>query len=110
VRNRTARDAEVQFTGYTGTVQVFNNGGTAPFWNPYHGRFFAQVVQTQTFAANDSQVFRFTWNQVLPDGSSLAPGTYEAQGLFMARVFLGPARTPVDVRELESTLRQFTVL
>lgn len=109
VRNRTHMPAEIRFTGYEGTVQVFEDGGSAAIWDPYHDRVFAQVVETRTFPASSVQVLRFTWNQVLPDGSTLAPGTYEARGRFTPFVDLLPARTPVDDRELESTLRQFTI-
>ena len=109
VRNRTTQSAVLDYTGYTGTVQIFNNGGSTSLWDPYRGQVFAQVVQSRPFPAGDEQVFQFTWNQVLPDGSNLPAGAYEAQGLLNGMAFLGAGRTPVDDRDLESTLRRFTI-
>ena len=110
VRNRTSQVATVEFTGYTGSVDVYNNGSDDSIWNPFDDRLFAQVVQTTTFAAGDSQVFRFTWNQLLETGSNLPLGIFETRGQFNARVTLGgPGGTVVDNRDLRSTLRQFTI-
>jgi Intracellular proteinase inhibitor len=110
VRNRTTQPATVSFTGYTGSVDVFNNGSNDSLWNPFDDLVFAQVVQTSTFAAGESQVFTHTWNQLLPTGSNLPLGIYEARGLYNARVTLGgPNGTPVEDRDLMSTLRQFTI-
>jgi hypothetical protein len=110
VRNRTSQPATVSFTGYTGSVDVFNNGGNNSIWNPHDDMVFAQVVQTTTFAAGETQVFRHTWNQLLGTGSYLPLGIYETRGLFHARVTLGGPNGPlVDERDLRSTLRQFTI-
>jgi hypothetical protein len=109
VRNRTTQAGAHEYTGPTGNVHVFNNGGTSSLWNPHHGRVFAQVVQYQTLPAGETQTMRYTWNQVLPDGSNLPVGTYEAQGSLTGMVFLGAARTRVDEDDLVSTLRQFTI-
>jgi hypothetical protein len=110
VRNRTTQPATVSFTGYTGSVDVFNNGSNNSIWNPYDDIIFAQVVQTTTVAAGESQVFSHTWNQLLPTGSNLPLGIYEARGRYHARVTLGgPSGTLVDDRDLRSTLRQFTI-
>lgn len=110
VRNRTSQPATVSFTGYTGTVDVYNNGSDDSLWNPFDDRVFAQVVLTENFAAGESQVFRFTWNQLLETGSNLPLGIYETRGRFAARVTLGgPNGTLVDDRDLRSTLRQFTI-
>ena len=110
VRNRTTQPATVSFTGYTGTVDVFNNGSNDSLWNPHDDMVFAQVVQTATFAPGETQVIRHTWNQLLGTGSYLPFGIYEARGRFHARVTLGGPDGPVvDERDLRSTLRQFTI-
>ncbi len=110
VRNRTSQPATVEFTGYTGTVDVFNNGSDDSLWNPFDDRVFAQVVQTTSVGAGESQVFTFTWNQLLETGSNLPLGIYETRGQYLARVTLGGANgTVVDSRDLRSTLRQFTI-
>lgn len=110
VSNRTSQDAEVSFTGFTGTVDVFTPGGNESLWNPYNDRLFAQVIRTQNFGAGETQVFRFVWNQVLPTDSNLGLGIYEARGEFLAGVRLGGPNGPaVDDRELMSTPRNFTI-
>jgi hypothetical protein len=110
VRNRTTQPATVSFTGYAGTVDVFNNGTDDSIWNPFDDRVFAQVVQTDTIDAGESQIYRFTWNQLLETGSNLPLGIYEARGRLFARVTLGgPNGAEVDDRDLRSTLRQFTI-
>jgi hypothetical protein len=61
------------------------------------------------FAANETKVVSLTWNQEIPDGTFLPPGTYDARGAVMAVGVFGPTGDPLTPHELASNLREFTV-
>jgi hypothetical protein len=109
VRNLSAQPVTLPYTGVTGSVLVFHDGGHTPIWNPFHDTAFAQAISYVTIGAGESRVFTHTWNQVLPSGSMLPRGHYQARGVFLTPGVFGPNSDYLFPHELGSNLRGFTI-
>lgn len=109
VRNQSAQPVTLPYTGITGSVFVFDEGDNTPIWDPFHDAVFAQVISNTTIGAGETRVFTHTWNQVLPSGSMLQRGNYQARGLFLTPGVFGPNSDYLHPHELGSNLRGFTI-
>jgi hypothetical protein len=85
---------------------VFEEGAEVSLWNSSEGTNFPAVITPLNFAANETKVMSYTWNQVLLDGFFLGPGEYETRGLVAA---VGVTADPGAPHELRSVLKAFTV-
>jgi hypothetical protein len=107
VRNRTADAQTVNLSTTLGSdFYVFDDGEETTLWNSSDGLGLPTVVTPLNFAANETKVMSFTWNQELADGTFLQAGQYDARGLVAA---VGVSADPDAPHELRSLLRGFQV-
>jgi hypothetical protein len=110
VRNRTDQPQTVNLATTQATdFFVFRDDEDELLWNAGHGTAAPAVVTPLNFAANETKVVSLAWNQEIPDGTFLPPGSYDARGAVMAVGVFAPAGDPLSPHELASNLREFTV-
>jgi hypothetical protein len=107
VRNRTAVAQSLDLpSSLIHEFYVFNDGAETALWVSSDDQAVNPVVTPLEFAASETKVMSFTWNQGLADGTFLEAGDYDARGLVAGE---DVSADPDEPHELRSTLRSFRV-
>ena len=107
VRNKTATEQTIELPStLVHEFYVFNDDEETALWVSSDDQTVNPVVTPIDFAANETRVMSFTWNQGLADGTFLATGDYDVRGLVAADEV---SADPDEPHELRSVLRGFQV-
>jgi hypothetical protein len=107
VRNKTAVEQTIDLPStLVHEFYVFDDNEETALWVSSDDQTVNPVVTPLEFAANETKVMSFTWNQGLADGTFLASGVYDVRGLVAAE---DVSADPDEPHELRSVLRGFEI-
>lgn len=86
IRNMTNAEKTLTLTTTQSYDCVVSDPDGREIWRWSNGRMFAQILTEMKFAPREEKRFAEVWDQLRSDGSSPAPGRFEAVGTIPAGI------------------------